>query len=202
MFSANNIGIVILAAGSSSRLGKPKQLLQYDGKNLLQNVIDASINSYANSIVVVLGSNAEMILKEIHRSKANIIINTEWKEGMASSVRNGLNELLFISPSTDAVVFMVCDQPHISSALVNELITKQRETGKPIVTCNYGETIGPPALFHKSLFAELMHLKGDAGARKIIQQYKDDTAMVLFLLGKIDIDTPGDYYKIGGKKVE
>src|SRR5262245_37158290 len=98
MSSANIIGVVILAAGSSSRLGKPKQLLQYNGKSLLQHAIEAAIKSRANSVVEVLGANAEQISKEIDRSGINTIINTEWGEGMASSVRTGLNELLFISP--------------------------------------------------------------------------------------------------------
>lgn len=193
MSQANIIGIVILAAGSSSRLGNPKQLLKYGGKSLLQNAIDAAANSDASEVVIVLGANAEEISKGIDKSNVNTIINTEWKEGMASSVRNGLNELLFISPSTDAVIFMVCDQPHISSMVINELINTQSETGKPIVTCNYGEVIGPPALFHKSLFPELMQLKGDAGARKIIQQHSNDVATILFAKGNIDIDTNEDY---------
>ena len=190
---ANNIGVIILAAGSSSRLGKPKQLLKYKGKNLLQNAIDAARNSIANSVIVVLGANAGHISNEIDKSNINVVINTEWEEGMASSVRNGLNELLFIASSTDAVIFVVCDQPHISSVLINSLIDKQKETGNAIITCDYGEAIGPPALFHRSLFEELMQLKGDVGARKIIQQHKDETATVLFAKGKIDIDTNEDY---------
>lgn len=193
MSQANIIGIVILAAGSSSRLGNPKQLLEYGGKSLLQNAVDAAVNSNADEVVVVLGANADEISKGIDKSNVNTIINTEWKEGMASSVRNGLNELLFISPSTDAVIFMVCDQPHISSMVINELINTQSETGKPIVTCNYGEVMGPPALFHKSLFPELMQLKGDAGARKIILQHSNDVATILFAKGNIDIDTNEDY---------
>ena len=112
---------------------------------------------------------------------------------MASSVRNGLNELLFITPSTDTVIFMVCDQPHISSELLNDLIDKQKLTGKLIVTCDYGEAIGPPALFHQSLFNELMQLTGDSGARKIIQKHHDEVTTVLFSNGKIDIDTVEDY---------
>lgn len=193
MQPANNIGIVILAAGTSSRLGTPKQLLQFRGKSLLQNTVDAAVSSDANRVVVVFGANADEISKKVDKSKVSSIVNTDWSEGMASSVRNGLNELLFISPSTDAVIFMVCDQPYISSEVINELIASQKETGKPIVTCNYGETIGPPALFHRSLFPHLMQLKGDAGARKIIQQHSDDVATVLFMKGKFDIDTNEDY---------
>ena len=193
MSSSEKIGIVILAAGASTRLGESKQLLKYDHKNLLQRTIDAAVSSNADPVVIVLGANADQISKEIDRSKINVVINTEWEEGMASSVRNGLNELLFISPSIDAVILMVCDQPHISSELINDVIDKQKESGKTIVTSNYGETFGPPALFHKSLFHELMQLKGDVGARKIIQHHSDEVATVLFTKGKIDIDTKEDY---------
>ena len=192
MPQVNNIGVVILAAGASSRMGKPKQLLEYDEKNLLQNTIDAAKGSAANSVIVVLGANADLIAKEIDATTIHIE-NKDWEEGMASSIRTGLSALLKLFPATDAVIFLVCDQPHISPGVIKELMNSQRKTGKPIVTCNYGETIGPPALFHKSLFHELMQLKGDTGARKIIQQHRDDVATVLFTKGKIDIDTNEDY---------
>jgi molybdenum cofactor cytidylyltransferase len=191
--TANNIGVVILAAGSSSRLGKPKQLLEFNGKSLLQHSIDEATNSNASAVIIVLGDNADSISKEVDKNKAHIVRNSEWEEGMASSVRNGLSTLQRILPSTDAVIFMVCDQPYVSASLINELINRQKETGKGIVTSSYGEAIGPPALFHESLFNELMRLKGDAGARKIIQQHSDDVATVLFTKGKIDIDTNEDY---------
>ena len=193
MLSLKNIGVIILAAGASTRLGEPKQLLEYHHKNLLQTTIDAAINSVASTVVIVLGANADQISNEIDKSGINVLINSEWEEGMASSIRNGLNELLFISPLTDAVILMVCDQPYVSTELINDIINKQEETGKSIVTCNYGEIAGPPTLFHKSLFHELMHLKGDVGARKIIQHHSDDVATVLFKKGKIDIDTKEDY---------
>lgn len=193
MSPENNIGVIILAAGSSSRLGEPKQLLAFDGKSLLQIAVDAATNSNAGTVIEVLGASAEKVAREINKSNIHTIINADWEEGMASSIRSGLNEILFIAPRTDAVILMVCDQPFISSSLLNDLINTHRQTGKPIVTCNYGEAIGPPSLFHQSFFGELMKLKGDVGARKIIQQHKDQVATVLFKEGKIDIDTKEDY---------
>ena len=95
---------------------------------------------------------------------------------------------------------MVCDQPYVSSSLLNDLLKKQRETGKPIVTSNYGETIGPPAFFHKTFFPELLKLQGDTGARKIIEQNNDKVATVLFPEGSIDIDTEEDYEELIQKK--
>lgn len=183
----------MLAAGISSRLGSPKQLLPYNGKTLLKHAVDEAANSHADGVVVVLGANADLFLKEINSSRVTVVENKEWEEGMATSIRAGLNTLLKKSPPVDAVIFMVCDQPFVSASVLNDLINTYKETGKPIVTCNYAGATGPPAFFHKSLFAELMHLKGDAGARKIIQQHKEEVAMVLFPKGSIDIDTMEDY---------
>ena len=193
MSFSSPIGVVILAAGASTRLGEPKQLLEFDHKNLLQGTIDAAVNSNANNIVVVLGANAAEISTDIDKSKINVIINSDWQEGMASSIRAGLNELLFIAPETEAIIIAVCDQPYISSQLLNDLISRHVETEKPIVASDYGEAIGPPTLFQKSLFHELMHLTGDTGARKIIQHHKDDVSTILFTKGNIDIDTREDF---------
>ena len=192
-YIVNSCGIVILAAGASTRLGKPKQLLQYRGKTLLAHAINEAVNSNADAVVVILGKDANLFKKEIDEGKVRVAINSSWEEGMASSLRLGLDTLINDKPYIDAVIFMVCDQPHVLSSILNELIITQQKTTKQIVTCNYGEAIGPPALFHKSLFNELMQLKGDAGARKIIQQHSDEVATILFSKGKIDIDTNEDY---------
>ena len=192
----NSCGIVILAAGASTRLGKPKQLLQYRGKTLLAHAINEAGNSNADAVVVVLGKDANLFKKELDEKKVRVAINSSWEEGMASSLRLGLDTLLNDKPYIDAVIFMVCDQPHISSSVLNELITTQQKTTKQIVTCNYGDSMGPPALLHKKYFEELMKLSGDAGARKIIQKNMNDVATILFPEGNIDIDTEEDYEKL------
>lgn len=174
-------------------MGRPKQLLTYQGKSLLEHTIDTASETDANPVIVVLGANAGLIEKEIDEKKIHIVENKEWKEGMASSVRCGIATLLQIAPAADATIIMVCDQPFVSSSLLHELITEQKNTGQPIVTSQYKEAIGPPALFHKSVFYELMKLKGDAGARKIIEQRSNDVVTVFFRKGDIDIDTEADY---------
>lgn len=189
----NSCAIIILAAGSSSRMGRPKQLLPYNGKSLLAHTVDTANDADADPVIVVLGANAALLEKEIDEKKVRVAENKEWKEGMASSVRCGITTLLHIAPFVDAVIIMVCDQPFVSSSLLNELMVTQKNTGKQIVTCQYEKAVGPPALFHKSIFPELMKLKGDAGARKIIEQRSNDVATVLFKKGDIDIDTEADY---------
>ncbi len=187
-----------MAAGSSSRLGRPKQLLPYNGKSLLEHSVDTANDSDASPVIVILGANAAMLEKEIEEKKIHIAENKEWKEGLASSVRCGINKLMHIAPDADAAIIMVCDQPFVSSSLLNELIATQKSTGKTIVTSQYETAIGPPALFHKSIFPELLQLKGDAGARKIIEQRRNEVATVLFTKGTIDIDTEEDYKRLRG----
>jgi len=195
-YIVNSCGIVILAAGASTRLGKPKQLLQYNGKTLLAHAINEAVNSNADAIVVILGKNADQFKKEIDDRKVRVAVNSLWEEGMASSLRLGLDTLLKDKPYIDAVIFMVCDQPHVLSSILNELIVTQQKTTKQIVTCNYGDSIGPPALFHKKYFKDLMKLSGDTGARKIIQENMNDMTTILFPEGEIDIDTEEDYEKL------
>ena len=195
-YIVNSCGIVILAAGASTRLGKPKQLLQYRGKTLLAHAINEAVNSNADAIVVILGKNADQFKKEIDDRKVRVAVNSSWEEGMASSLRLGLGTLLNDKPYIDAVIFMVCDQPHVLSSILNELIITQQKTTKQIVTCNYGDSIGPPALFHKKYFKDLMKLSGDTGARKIVQENMNDMTTILFPEGEIDIDTEEDYEKL------
>lgn len=163
---------------------------------MLKHAVDEAVNADTAAVVVMLGENAALFTKEIDNEKARVIENKKWKEGMASSIRLGLNTLLSIHPSVESVILMVCDQPFISTAVLNGLLAIHRQTGKPVVACNYGETIGTPALFYKSLFHELMQLKGDKGAKSIIRQYKEEMAMLQFPMGRIDIDSQTDYEKL------
>ena len=192
--SFENYGIIVLAAGASIRLGKPKQLLEYKGKSLLRHVLNIAKDVNGQSIIAVLGANSDLISKEIPDDK-NIyrIINADWSEGISSSIRSGLNALQQIAPSSDAALFIVCDQPFITTSLLNSIIVAQKKTGKFIVACSYENTIGTPVLFHKALFPELMALKGDSGAKKIIMKYPDLLATIPFPQGNIDIDTGADY---------
>ena len=159
----------------------------------MEHTVDIANDAGANPVIVVLGANAALLENIVDEKKVHIVENKEWKEGMASSIRCGVNTLLQIAPLSDAVILMVCDQPFVSALLLDELIATQKKTGKPIVSSQYDSTIGPPVLFYKTIFAELLKLKGDAGARKIIEQHSNDVAIVLFTLGAIDIDTEEDY---------
>jgi molybdenum cofactor cytidylyltransferase len=149
----------------------------------------------------VLGSNAELIDKVVKTKTDYTVYNTEWEEGMASSIRYGLRYLLSINPSAEAVIFMVCDQPYVTAALLNDLINTYLTTGKIIVASSYQNTIGNPALFHKTIFPQLLQLQGDTGARMIMQQNLNDVARVEFAKGNIDIDTMEEYEALSQKNI-
>ncbi|HEU4903361.1 MAG TPA: nucleotidyltransferase family protein [Flavisolibacter sp.] len=191
-----NIGIIILAAGASSRLGRPKQLLPYNNKTLLQHTLQTAQASIAQPVVIVLGADAEKVQNEITGNNVYKVMNAEWKEGMASSIRCGLKALAEVSPAAEGVILMVCDQPFVTASILNDLIAAHQKTGKPVVACGYKDTFGPPVFFHNSLFSELLELKGDIGARGVVRQHVDAVEVIPFPDGTFDVDTEADYERI------
>ena len=189
-------GIILLAAGASSRLGRPKQLLLYQGKTLLQHGIQAAIDTGTKRIITVIGANANFLIKETANQSIEVILNEQWEEGMASSIRCGIHKLLETAPEINAVIIMVCDQPYVTTKLLKDLMKKYQETGKPIIASSYENNQGTPALFDKTIFASLLELKGDVGAKRIMKANPDLVALVNFPLGEIDIDTEEDYNRL------
>jgi len=186
--------LIILAAGESSRLGRPKQNLLFNGQTLLQLAVQSGKESACNNIIVVLGANSEEIVP-IPGTIA--LCNRNWKEGMASSIRTAMVEV-HNCMNIDKVIIMLCDQPFVSAALLNALIDKQTESKQPIVACAYNNTTGVPVLFDRSLFAELLLLQGQEGAKTILKNHASDIAIVPFEKGNIDVDTMDDYERLIG----
>ena len=192
-FNVTHYAIIILAAGNSSRLGNPKQLLTYKGKTLLQSSIDSAKEVGSDQVIVVLGANKDLIANRINDKGIILIENADWASGMASSIKTGIEALKVISPKIDAIILMVCDQPYADAELLKTLLLKQADTNSAIVGCRYENTIGTPALFHSSLFPELLLLQGDSGAKKLFEKYKKVASFVSFENGGIDIDTSEDF---------
>jgi molybdenum cofactor cytidylyltransferase len=185
--------IVILAAGKSNRLGSPKQLLSFKGKSLLKHAAEAAIGTGLKPVIVITGSRAHLMEKELENYPVQLVFNENWEEGMASSIRCGVEAAQGLKPEADGILFMVCDQPFAVTSVLKELIARQKETGMPITACVYENITGTPALYHKSIFPELNTLTGDIGARKIISKHSDELAVISFSSGKTDIDTGSDY---------
>lgn len=191
--SFQHTAIVILAAGTSSRLGSPKQLLEYNGKTLLQHAIDTALATGCPKVMVVLGARADMLKLELANEPIEVLVNKNWQEGMTSSIRYALQNITIAGFQPESIIFMVCDQPFVTSSLLMSLVEKGVKTGLPIIASGYDDKAGTPAMFHKSMFPQLMDLKGDKGARALLAAQPEKVAIVPFPKGVTDIDTVADY---------
>ncbi len=195
-YQINQCGILILAAGQSSRLGRPKQLLMYQGRSLVERVAETAIASGCNPIMVVLGSSAEETSSHLNKLGIHVLVNKQWQEGMASSIREGVKAMIGLDDHIDGIVILVCDQPHLEVNHIKALLQLQLQKDLPAAACRYAGILGTPALFHKSLFKKLDDLKGDVGAKKILSSLSEEIAVVEFEQGIFDIDTESDYERL------
>lgn len=186
-----SIAILILAAGSSSRMGQSKQLLKVEGEPLLVKVVKAALQADGSPVVVVLGANEPAHRQALRHLPVSIVSNPEWAKGMGSSIKVGLQYLISQGSAVDGVLMMVCDQPMVTAAYLKFVISKFQKAH--IVASQYAHTLGVPALFSKEYFPELLQLKDDEGAKKIIQKNFHAIITLPFPEGAIDLDTPGDY---------
>jgi molybdenum cofactor cytidylyltransferase len=190
---AMNVGAVILAAGSSSRMGRPKQTLEFQGMSLLRRATLAALDATCRPVVVVTGAHAELSSRELDQLDVREAFNPDWETGMGSSVRAGIERLLSTDADVAAVVLLLCDQPHVTSNVVSSLLAAHHTTRKPVVASAYGESFGVPALFSRTLFTELMQLAGSSGAKEIIKRHASEAHFLPFPDGAVDVDTPDDF---------
>lgn len=189
------IGLLLLAAGGSRRLGEPKQLLVYEGETLLRRAARTALASLCHPVVVVLGAHAEKMQAEVEGLPLITVLNETWPNGMASSIRAGM-EYLTTHYDTYAVVLMLCDQPFVDAEAINELIAAYRTTNAPLVAAKYNGTHGVPALFDRRLYPALLALTGSQGAKNIILAHYAHSTEVLVPQAAFDIDTLADYERL------
>ncbi|MDO7853969.1 nucleotidyltransferase family protein [Hymenobacter sp. CA1UV-4] len=183
--------LLLLAAGASTRMGQPKQLLPYRGRTLLRHAAETAVASGCAPIVLVTGALNEALTSEVTGLPIQTIHNPDWETGMASSIRAGLLAVQAAQPR--AVLVMLSDQPHVTPELLQQLIQRQQQTQAPIVAAAYGDTLGVPAVFAETVFPELLMLQGQAGAGRLIAGYCAAVERVDFPAGLLDVDTPEQY---------
>ncbi|MCC7104631.1 MAG: nucleotidyltransferase family protein [Chloroflexi bacterium] len=184
---------IVLAAGTSSRMGQPKLLLQLGGRSLVRQAVERARDAVSvDRVVVVVGAYREEIERELHNLPVQIVFNPEFASGQATSVRAGLAA---VSPRAEAVVILLADQPYQRSEILERLIAAYRGSGAPIVAPRYGEQRGNPVLFDRRLFAELAALEGDVGARDVLRRRSSEVQSVEFDAAWLhdDVDTPADF---------
>ena len=192
------IGAIVLAAGSSRRMGRLKQLLPVNGRPMVHHVASAVVELGLAQVIVVTGAQAGTVGKALADLPVDIVVNESWAEGMSSSMRTGLRAL---RPGIQAVLLVLADQPALTADLLQLLVARYRVTGALIVAPFFRGQRGNPVLFDRALFPELLDVRGDRGGRKLVDRYSeqveqvevDDPAVL------VDIDSPEDYQGLLGE---
>lgn len=192
-------GLVLLAAGASTRMGQPKQLLEIDSEPLVRRAAKAALASSARPVAVVLGAHATRIRPHLVDLPLVLVENSGWAQGMSSSLRAGLRALNAAAPQLDAAIIALADQPHFSADLAGRLLAEQRRSGQSIVACRSDDHTGPPVLFLKKHFPELLALQGDDGARAVLKSRAPEVAIV-DVPDAVDLDAPADYDRYVARK--
>lgn len=184
------VAAIILAAGASTRMGRPKLLLTHHGAPLLRRAVETGVGGGCTDVVVVLGANHEQYRPQLQGTPARLLHNPEFSQGMSSSIRVGIEAL---AEDTRAAIIMLADQPFIDPSVIERLITTYVTSKARIVACTYDGVQGAPVLFDRALFLELLLLEGDQGARHVLTIYpRNVTSIEISSNAATDIDTPED----------
>jgi molybdenum cofactor cytidylyltransferase len=196
--SPSAVAILLLAAGGSTRMGRPKQLLEYHGRPLLRHSVEQALGSHCRPVVVVLGADAEACRAAIQGLPVETVLNEEWMQGMGSSIRAGVAALTAraTGPEPEAVVIALCDQPLISSAFFDRLAQLHRDEQAPMVAASYDDRPGVPALFARALFPRLAAIEVQAGAKALLHAAGGELLTIPAPQAAMDIDTPDDYARL------
>jgi molybdenum cofactor cytidylyltransferase len=188
--------MLVLAAGKSSRMGQPKQLLPWKNSTLLGHTITEGKASGINHIYVVLGACQDKIRQELTDKSLKIIYNPDWELGMGSSIATGIREISKSSLAYEQVLIALCDQPLIDAVFYRKLLQTAIDSTKPAVGTCYGNTPGVPAVFKSSLFQSLEQLKGKTGAKALLKSLGEKAICLKAKTLTADIDTPETYKKL------
>ena len=187
---------MVLAAGSSKRMGSPKQLLPVEGRPLLELVVASACGARLDEVLVVLGANADAILDRIDLDRAEVVRNPDHAAGMSSSLRSGLAA---VAADVDRAVVILGDQPDVSAQLLDRLLELQARSGLPAAALSFDGLLHPPVVLMRELWDDLRSLEGDVGCRALIRA-RPELVATLPVSGSsrhpVDIDTPEDYERL------
>jgi molybdenum cofactor cytidylyltransferase len=190
---------IILAAGSSSRMGRPKQLLSFRGQALIERIVDSALNSSLCKVVVVLGHRADELLPLLAGRDVTVVVNDDYSRGQSSSIQAGLRA---VRKDVDAALFLLGDQPLITAQTIDSILSAYASSSAPIVMPLFDGRRGNPVLFDRQTFDRIDRLSGDTGARVLFQEYAERIVEVPLQDHSVhfDIDTEQDYRTL--KKME
>lgn len=195
---AASLHVLVLAAGASTRLGQPKQLVRIGGRPALHRVVEAAVAFAGHSVTVVLGAQAKDLTRLLAHSPASCVVNRGWEEGLGSSIRFGISRL---PPACDAVLILLGDQVAVTVDDLRRLESAWRGEDSLIAASSYANTVGVPAIFPYICFSELAQLRGDQGARSVIERNAHRVIRVEMPNAAIDLDTPEDLEALAGGRI-
>jgi molybdenum cofactor cytidylyltransferase len=193
------MAILVLAAGSSTRMGQPKQLLRAGGRTLLQICLETALASHCSEVCCVLGAHATELRQHIQKYPVQLIENPHYQQGLSSSLRVGIAQLE--KEEVEAAMVLLADMPNVSTAHLNELIDRFHEHPQQPAATAYANGLGVPAIFPATYFPKLKALKGDQGARALLNQDTQEISSLPFS-DLTDIDTPEDFRAFLRKRQE
>ena len=186
------VAAIIAAAGSSNRLGQPKQLLRIDGEPMLQRATRIAGEAGAAPVIVVLGAHRQWIEPSVDLAGASIVVNQAWEEGIGSSIRAGMEALRTDAPGVSGVLLMICDQPRVTADHLRRMIMAFSRSPENAIASIYADRRGTPAIFPRAAFHALSALQGDTGARSLLARPSWPVTEIPLDGGEVDIDTPED----------
>ena len=185
---------MVLAAGASTRMGEPKQLLSWKSTTLLNHCLNEVMQANIHQTVVVLGAYHEKIQPTINQSNIQCLINKNWKEGMGNSIALAVHQLK--NKDIDGLLVVLTDQPFVNTNYLNTLIKEFTPNKEQIIATNYDDNVGVPAIFDRQYFGTLSLLKEKQGAKKMIHQYTQNVIKITPNFNHQDINTPEVYRKL------
>jgi molybdenum cofactor cytidylyltransferase len=195
--SADGLYAIVLAAGASTRFGSAKQLVRLAGRPLLHTVVTRASEVTGNALIVVLGSGAAQLAPLLKHSPGSVVINQEWREGLASSIRTGVARL---PAACSAVMLLLADQAAVTAEDLKRLAGSWRKQPQHMAAALYSGSCGAPAIFPRSSFRSLSELRGDTGARALLVRNPDRVVRVPMPSAAVDVDTPEDLLALEAHK--
>jgi molybdenum cofactor cytidylyltransferase len=186
--------IILLAAGNSSRMGSPKQLLNFNGVPLLRHAAETALRTGCGHVVVVLGAHAQRLYKVLWGLDVQIVLNPRWSDGMGTSIHAGLEAIK--NANVTGAILALADQPFVTSEYLQSLIVKHDATGAEVVASQYSGTAGVPAFFSQTAFASLLGLQANQGCKGIVTGTDHTVTFIDCPEAAMDVDTPEDYARV------
>jgi molybdenum cofactor cytidylyltransferase len=191
-----DLAIVLLAAGGSARLGRPKQLLMYEGRSLLRRAAEAAVDAGCGRVVVVLGAQAEEMSGELANLGVEIVWNDGWERGIGTSIRAGVERALSRAGAPLAVMIMLCDQPLVTAGVLRRVVDAHVDSRAMVTAAEFDGTLGPPVIVDATMFPELLALPDDRGAKALWIARPEIVRRVACPEAGVDVDTPEDFERL------